>query len=226
MKLGRAARIALVACMLGLPTAACGNSLMMPAASGLSEVAYGAADSAALDRKIVRTADLRVTLDDPDGGAREAQKIVEAAAGFVERSQTGDDERTTLTARVPADRLDSVMDAIAALGEEQQRSVSATDVTEQAADFETRIRTNSALRDRMRALLERATNVEDVLAVEKELSRLQLETEAMQGRLERLESQVAMSSLQVSFERERILGPLGFVAYGLWWVVEKLFVIR
>ena len=50
--------------------------------------------------------------------------------------------------------------------------------------------------------------------------------ETMQASLDRLNSQVALSELSVTLQRRTILGPLGYVAKGLWWGISKLFVIR
>jgi chromosome segregation ATPase len=118
------------------------------------------------------------------------------------------------------------MAAVAALGEEERRSVSAADVTEQYVDLETRLRNNLALRNRLQQLLSRASDVEDVLAIEKELNRIQSEIETMQARLDRLKSAVELSALSVNLQRKHILGPLGYVGYGLWWAFSKLFVFR
>ncbi len=48
----------------------------------------------------------------------------------------------------------------------------------------------------------------------------------MQGRLDRLKSQVELSALSVTLQRDVVLGPLGYVGYGVWWALSKLFVIR
>lgn len=94
------------------------------------------------------------------------------------------------------------------------------------ADLTTRLTNNRALRDRLKLLLDRAKDVEDVLAIEKELTRIQSEVETMQATLDRLDSQIALSELSVTLQRRQILGPLGYVSYGLWWTISKLFVIR
>jgi hypothetical protein len=46
-----------------------------------------------------------------------------------------------------------------------------------------------------------------------------------QGWLDRMKSQIALSSLAVTRKRELVLGPLGYAGYGLWWAISKLFVI-
>jgi hypothetical protein len=178
------------------------------------------------DRKVVRSADLVVAVRFPEEASPEVEHLIQEAGGFVERSTANRESSVWLNCRVPAAQLDPVMDAIAKLGDEEHRSVSAADVTEQYSDLETRLRNNVALRDRLRQLLQRATHVEDILAIEKELTRIQSEIETMQAQFDRLKSHVELSALSVTLKRKRILGPLGYVGYGLWWAFSKLFVIR
>jgi hypothetical protein len=177
------------------------------------------------DRKIIRSGDLSLTVSAPDESRVEVERIVTEAGGLVESSRTAE-SYVSLQCRVPAETLDATMDAIAALGSVDSRSTSASDVTEQHADLSTRLANNVALRDRLKLLLDRATDVEDVLAIEKELTRIQSEIETQEASLERLDAQIALSELSVTLERRKLLGPLGYLAYGVWWGVSKLFVIR
>jgi hypothetical protein len=177
-------------------------------------------------RKMVRSGELIVSLNELEPASKEVERLVAEAGGYVEQSTANRDSGISLQCRIPAAQLDTTMDRIAALGDEKHRSLWAADVTDQYADLETRLRNNSALRDRLQALLKRATKVEDVLAIEKELNRIQSEVETMQGRLDRLKSQVELSALSVTLQRDVVLGPLGYVGYGFWWALSKLFVIR
>jgi DNA repair ATPase RecN len=182
--------------------------------------------SVSTDRKMVRSGDLAVSVDFPEEASPEVERLVKQAGGFVERSTTTKDSNVWLHCRVPAPQLDQIMDSVAALGEEERRSVSAADVTEQYADLETRLRNDLALRERLQELLNRASDVEDVLAIEKELNRIQSEIETMQARFDRLKSEVELSALSISLQRKQILGPLGYVSYAIWWAFSKLFVIQ
>lgn len=180
---------------------------------------------ASAERKVIRTGSLVVSVAAPADAMAQVQRLVEESGGFIEWSNVGK-EHVALRTRVPEPELDRTMDAIAALGTELSRSVSASDVTEQHADLTTRLKNSIALRDRLRALLDRASDVEDVLAIEKELTRIQSEIEGMQGSLDRIDSQIALSELSIDLKQEQILGPLGYLGYGVWWIVSKLFVIR
>src|SRR5262245_7642952 len=98
--------------------------------------------SVIVDRKIVRNGDLAVELDDLAGAQKEVERAVAEIGGYVERSSTNEDESVFVSCRVPAEKLDAIMDRIAALGKQQRRSTSASDVTDAYADLETRIRHN------------------------------------------------------------------------------------
>ena len=177
-------------------------------------------------RAIIRSASIRVSVRDPDFAASQVTLLVEGRGGYVEHSRTTRERGASLRIRIPSDQLSTTLDEIAALGNEEQRETTARDVTEQLADLEAAAANNRALRDRLRLLLERAETVEEVLKVEAQLTRLQTEIDRQEGRVKRLRSEVDLSSVSVSLERRRILGPLGFVVKGIGWVVKKLFVIQ
>ena len=148
------------------------------------------------------------------------------SGGQVDRVEASEDRRAHYVLRVPPDRLDALMDSVAALGDVDTRSVSVEDVTDQMVDVEARLATLRASRDRLRQLMERSTTVSDVIAVERELARVQGELESLQARLDLLQKQVALSELVVRLKQRRVLGPLGFVAVGLGQLLEKLFIWR
>lgn len=178
------------------------------------------------ERKVVRSGDLAVAVESPEQASAAIVHIVEEAGGFVELSTVAKDSTVRLRCRVPASKLDQIVNAVAALGEVKRRTLSAADVTERYSDLETRLRNDLALRERLRELLSRAANVQDVLAIEKELNRIQSEIETLQARFDRLKSELELSALSVDLERTRLLGPLGYVGYGLWWALSKLFIVR
>lgn len=73
--------------------------------------------------------------------------------------------------------------------------------------------------------MEKAINVKDILAIETELNRVQSDIDSMEGTMKSLKGQVDLATVDLSFKRQQILGPLGYVVTGLWWVVKKLFVL-
>ncbi|GAF80224.1 unnamed protein product [marine sediment metagenome] len=178
------------------------------------------------DRMLIKRASLHIEVDDVKTVVAMAASIAEEAGGYVENSSSSGNEDASLTMRVPAEELEGVLDRLAALGTETSRYLSTEDVTGEVIDLEATLKNRIALRDRLRTLLERAQNVKDVLLVEEQLTRLQAQIDSMEGRLKSLRGKAKLASLTLYVNRKRILGPLGYLAKGLWWVTTKLFVIR
>jgi hypothetical protein len=147
---------------------------------------------------LIRTAELTVRVDDVPARARLAQDYARAAGGSVagdNRSGSGAEARADLVLKVPPGRLDGVLDQLGGLGEEQQRSSTTEDVTEQVADVESRVASLQASIARVRAILSRATQIGDVVAVEGELSRRVTELESLQARQRALAGRVQLATV-------------------------------
>lgn len=178
------------------------------------------------ERQVIRTSELTLTVSSSADASKESERLVRSAGGYLERSSNQDGDRVVLRCRVPAAQLDAILDSLSRLGTEAHRSVSAEDVTDEYADLDARLRTQIALRGRLQQLLDKAKDVPEILSIERELTRVQMEIESMQGRLDRMKSQVQLSVLTINLEPKRILGPLGYVGYGLYWITSKLIFIR
>lgn len=153
-----------------------------------------------------------------------------AAGGYVESSSRHDFSNrpaATMVLRIPSDRLETMLGSMDGLGHVTEKSLSSRDVTDQYIDMQARLETRKKLRDRLENLLERADEVKDVLAIEKELTRLQADIDSMTARLKAMKGKVDYASLTIQLQalkHEKVLGPLGYVWKGAEWCVTKLFV--
>lgn len=159
------------------------------------------------DRDIIVTGTMTVTADDPIAASRDAVRIVESAGGRVDgRTEyapaNGDAGSATLTLRIPAERLQAVLDDLGELGRADQISTSSADVTVQTTDLEARIAALRATIDRLTALLARAESIEDLITLETRIGEKQAELESLEGQQRILEDQVAMSTITLSLRSE------------------------
>ena len=199
----------------------------MAASEGLAvaEAAKAEAQLAA-ERKFIWTAGLSVEVGTVAPAAARAAELTTQAGGYVE-TQSFDKERSaSLRLRVPAAALKNTVAALENLGKVTSRHVNARDVTEQYVDIEARLKNMAALRDRLKELLGKATDVKDVLALETELNRVQSDLDSLEARMRVLKGQVELATIDLTLDRRPIYGPLGYFFKGLWWGIEKLFVIR
>ncbi|HEY6093400.1 MAG TPA: DUF4349 domain-containing protein [Gallionellaceae bacterium] len=177
-------------------------------------------------RMLVWNASLSLEVSDVGASVDKAAAIAEQFKGYVEQKSDSGETSASLKLKIPAASFNDAVKAMHALGEVTYSRVAGEDVTEQYVDLQARLKNKTELRDRLRQLLQKATDIKDVISIEGELARIQTEVDSMEGRLKLLKGQVDYATIDVSFRRKPILGPLGLIFHGIWWGIEKLFVIR
>jgi len=165
--------------------------------------AGGTADltAAVEQRREVTTAELTVRTGDVRAAAARVSRAAAAAKGFVSDERTSSEGGRTeslLTVRVPAAALDRVMDEAAATGTALERTRTSEDVSGTYVDAASRVRSQTASVERVRALLARATTIGQVVQVESELARREADLDALKAQLQRLDEQTTLATLAVS----------------------------
>lgn len=174
----------------------------MPAASAGAPAA-AATSAATSPSMIIRNGSASVEVDSLEPAIAAIRALVARAGGYVGNTalQAGNESvrSATLELRIPAEQFDQVVSGLAPVGEVEYVNVSAEDVGEQYVDLEARAENARRLEARLVELLAgRTGKLADVLAVERELSRVREEIERMDGRMRWLRTRAAMSSLTVS----------------------------
>lgn len=216
-----AACVALAGCMQYEMAAGLGGRAVEKSASKLDDLTDVRAD-----RMLVWKARLSVDVWDVPKAVADATAVAEKLGGYVEQKSDSGEEDASLTLRIPVKAFKESLAGFEALGTVTYRHVEAEDVTEQYVDVEARLKNKAALRDRLKQLLDKATDVKDVLAIETELNRVQADLDSMAARIKALKGQADLATVRLSLRRRPILGPLGYFFKGLWWGIERLFVLR
>ncbi len=120
----------------------------------------------------------------------------------------------TLQVRVPADKFDQSMLNLESLGKVLNKQVTTEDVTEEYVDTESRTRNLKKTEERLIDHLNRAAELEDILRVENELTRVREQIERMDGRLRYLTNRVSFSTISITLQdkakAETIIPPKSF----------------
>lgn len=160
------------------------------------------------DRQQILTADLVVESDSVLADARIAEAAVTTAGGVVTDERTESDPGaadsarqrmvSTLTIRVPPGAVNDLLTRLAGLGTLVSQSRGATDVTDEYVDIEARIASQQASLSRLLALVTDAGDLQDIVALENEISRRQSDLDALTARLQAFDAQVALATLTLT----------------------------
>ncbi|MEZ5181404.1 MAG: DUF4349 domain-containing protein [Acidimicrobiales bacterium] len=147
-------------------------------------------------RQVTYRATLVVRVADATDAAAEAQSIADDAGGYLARSDASldDDRQVALTLRLPSAAFDGALDDLAALGDVRERSIDSDDVTDEVVDLRGRLENAQASAQRIRELLAKAEQVQNLIALEDRLTERQTEIEALEGQLAQLDDRVELAT--------------------------------
>lgn len=115
-------------------------------------------------------------------------------------SNASDRHSASMQLRVPQERLDATLKALAQLGIVQSQSLTAEDVSDQLVDTQARLRNLRQSEDALLKIMNRSGSVGDVLKVSQELSQVRESIERMDAQFKNLQNQVAYSTINLNLE--------------------------
>lgn len=179
----------------------------------LGNVAQGANAQVTQERLIIRTANMSLLVTDTEEAMATISRMAEENGGWVVNSSVFQFNETAktgnITIRVPSSGFNSALEALRSLAVEvEHESTSGQDVTEEFVDLSARLENLEATAERVRSFLDDAETVEEALAVNQELSRLESEIEAMKGRLQFLSQSASFSTITVDLTPDIVAQPI------------------
>jgi hypothetical protein len=150
-------------------------------------------------REIIYTVDMTVEVDDVADAVRRAAALAASSGGFVAAETSEGDESASLTLRVPTETHSDIVARLEGFGEVQNRYRTAEDVTEEVVDVEARITSQRRSIERIRALLDEAADIDDVVRIESELAARETELDSLLRRQEELAKLTALATVSVTF---------------------------
>ncbi|MEG4810745.1 DUF4349 domain-containing protein [Microcoleus sp. F8-D3] len=169
-------------------------------------VSQKVAETPAIRPQLIKKAELSVVVKSIDASTKSVTNIVEKQQGDILgfQNQKPPDSSVRQTAsveiRVPQDRLETTLDALAKLGTVENRSLTAEDVTDQLVDSEARLRNLRKSEEMVLKIMERSGSVGDVLKAAQELSNIRESIERIDAQLKSLRNQVAYSTISLTLE--------------------------
>jgi hypothetical protein len=188
----------------GAAPAVANNQAVAPQpAGGDGPAAAVAGQPAALQqRKIIFNATIALRVDDLDKAFDQLSQLVEQTGGYISSSQAqghaGSARTSEWTMRIPGGQFSGFTRNVAGLGEVVTNSMTSQEVSAEFHDLDARIRNKQQEETRLQEYLDKATaKLEDILKVEREITRVRGEVESMQGRMRVLADLTSLSTVTV-----------------------------
>lgn len=167
------------------------------------------------EQKIIRIADIKAEVTNVSESAERVKEVAKRHDGQVQSSSVyaGSQNRYsgTVTIRVPAERFDDALADIVAIGRVLSSSVTADDVTEEYVDLVAQRDSLSNQLAQYNRLLAKGQNVSEILDVQKEIERVQVQLDRIVGRMKYLDSRTSFSTITVSLsEPAQVEAPGGY----------------
>ena len=167
-------------------------------------------NAAVSNRKLIKTVNLGVETKDYDGLLVHLEAQIDELGGYIEYLDCyGSSYRhASITARIPAAKLDGFVKQIGETANVTSRSESVEDVTLQYVDLDSHTRMLEEEQERLLELLETASTIEDMITIESRLGEVRYQLESMKSQLRTFDNQVDYSTVHIDIEEVIELTPV------------------
>lgn len=168
----------------------------------------GLGQSWATERMIVRTGDIRLAVDDVADSIEQITVMANGLGGYVVSSRVWKEgERLVgrISIRVPAEQYNGAMTSLRNMAVDvTSESTTSQDVTEEYVDLSAQLQNLEATEEQLLNIMEKAETVDDILDVQRELSRTRGDIEQTRARMQYLEQTSSTSLIQVYLDQARL----------------------
>jgi hypothetical protein len=187
-------------------------------------------------RRLVYSGDVHIEVKDFTSLEKDLPATVERLGGFIASYSESRRDRTerggTWILRIPADQFQEMLTWLDSNYYVVEKSVKSKDVTEEFVDLQARLSNKRKTELRLAEhLAKSASNLTEILQMEKEIERVREEIERVEGRLNYLRDQSELSTITLRAESRAafvaakspsFLGEIGMVFSSSWWTIGQI----
>ena len=203
--------------------------------SGLGSSESQASAAPDMSEKIIYNADVTLETTSFDDALARIAALVKELGGYMESTSVSGSNYSSIargkegarsahyTIRIPASRFNDLIGTISDLGNVPYSNTYTRNVTTQYYDTQSRLEAFRVQEKRLLEMLSIAETVEDMLAIQRELTEVQYEIDSLTGKLRYLDNQVRYSTVNLSVNEVREYTPEPTIQLTYWERMSKGF---
>ncbi len=168
------------------------------------------------NRKLIRNAQLELEVQSFEDAVQKITALAEENRGYLATTHSQKQEngklRGDLVVKVLPENLDRFLQRLHGLGELKNQTLGTEDVSKQYYDTDARLKNAKAMEERLLEILKKKSDdINDLLAVEKELGRVRERIEQLQGELKVMDAQVQLATVTITLSEMEMDTPAAFL---------------
>lgn len=169
--------------------------------SGVSASEAAQAENDLKNRKLIYTVSLSMDTKDLDTLRTELESSIDSYGGYIESSTLETPTYSSahrfysITARVPSEKLDHFLETAGTLGTVTNKNIETEDITLQYVDQKAYLDSLQVEYERVTTLLEQATDLDQILALESKMSDLRYQINSYESQLRTYDNLVDYSTV-------------------------------
>lgn len=175
----------------------------VPGAGALNEIPKDTSLSASDGEKKIRTVNLSLELKSIEKVQKQIREQVKTEGGYIESEEFnaktgyGDSDYLHLSLRIPKDKVDHFLEFLSGEGKILSKSESLEDVRLQYHDAENHIKALEKEQERVLALMDKAENVDQLIALESRLTDIRYQLESYHTEINDYDNKVDYSTVNL-----------------------------
>lgn len=159
--------------------------------------------------KIIRTAEIRLEVEDGKAAYKKASEICQELGGYLASSNFYKDdegrESGTITMRIPKDKFLLALDELGALGKVENSNTNSQDVAQEYNNIKAQLDASMVVYNKvLEALQKRQVSIPEAMRLESELTPVLRRVEELKNKLGYLDNAVSYTTVTVNFHEPKV----------------------
>ena len=162
------------------------------------------------EKKLIKNGEVAFQVNNLAATKQKIETALKSSGGYISKENSYDysnNPTDELIVRVPSKDFDKFFaEVLNGVEKIDYKKIDIEDVTEQFVDIEARLKSKRQLETKYAELLTKASSMEDILKIQKEMESIREEIESAEGRLKYLSNQVGYSTLKITYYEHKASG--------------------